>query len=259
MFWTKAGRGRVAYGAVDRTDGWEADLPTEADNLVPSAKRNAGTEAARLGNAFNLPGGRIGLSEHERRFRFEEIIRADGDLMDLLKRLRGLCLPQWRLVAGCLYQTVWNALTGRPAGTGIQDYDVIYFDNDDLSWGAEDAVIQRIAEATSDCVGPVQARNQARVHLWFESRFGVPYSPLKCADDALQRYASVVHAVGVRLEVHDRLDIVAPFGLDDLFAMVIRPNFLLNNADSHNRKAARAQAIWPEVTVLPWNDEASHA
>ena len=199
------------------------------------------------------------MSEDERRFRLEEIIRSDGDLMDLLTRLRGLHLPQWRLVAGCLYQTVWNVLTGRPRGTRIKDYDLIYFDNDDLSWDAEDAVIRRVADATLDCVGPVQVRNQARVHLWSESRFGVSYSPLKCADDALQRYASVVHAVGVRLELHDRFNIVAPFGLDDLFAMVIRPNLVLNNVASHNRKAARAKAVWPEVTVVPWNDEGSHA
>ena len=107
--------------------------------------------------------------------RFESIIRVDPDLMTLLTRLRSVGLPQWRLVAGCLYQTVWNRLTGRPRGTGIKDYDLSYFDADDLSWEAEDAVIRRVGTATQDCVGPVEVRNQARVHLWFEARFGVHY------------------------------------------------------------------------------------
>jgi hypothetical protein len=102
--------------------------------------------------------------------RFELIIRADPGLMRLLVILRELALPQWRLVAGCLYQTVWNVLTGRPRGTGISDYDVIYFDGRDLSWDAEDAVIRRFAAATAGGVGPVEVRNQARVHLWFEQR-----------------------------------------------------------------------------------------
>jgi uncharacterized protein len=128
------------------------------------------------------------------------IIRSDPDLMRLLARLREIRLPQWRLVAGCLYQTVWNVLTGRPRGTGIQDYDPIYFASDDLSWEAEDAVIRSVAAATLGCVGPVEVRNQARVHLWFERRFGVAYPQLSSADEALQRYASMVHAVGVRLE-----------------------------------------------------------
>jgi len=144
------------------------------------------------------------MQQHRRRL--EAIVRADDALMHLLRRLRAADLPQWRLGAGCLYQTVWNVLTALPRGTGIQDYDVIYFDAGDLSWGAEDAVIRRIGEATADCLGPLQVRNQARVHLWFETRFGSPYPPLVCADEALLRYASVVHAVGVRLEADGGLD-----------------------------------------------------
>lgn len=176
--------------------------------------------------------------------------------MHLLQRLRSAGLPQWRLVAGCLYQTVWNVPTDRKRGTGIQDYDVTYFDAGDLSWQAEDAVIRRVADAAADCVGPVQVRNQARVHLWFQDRFGIAYPPLPCADAALCRYASVVHAVGIRLEADGRLDIVAPFGLSDLFAMVIRPNRALANAASHTRKAERARSVWPEVTVVPWESAA---
>ena len=192
----------------------------------------------------------------EQLHRFIAIIRSDPALMRLLVCIRAIGLPQWRLVAGCLYQTVWNVVTGRPPETGIKDYDLIYFD-EDLSWAAEDKVIRRVAEATGGCVGPVQVRNPARVHLWFETRFGTPYPRLSSADEAIRRYASVVHAIGVRLETDDRLDVVAPFGLDDVFAMVIRPNRALDNAASYDRKARRAQAIWPEVTVLPWDAEAA--
>ena len=192
------------------------------------------------------------MGHEAQRQRFEAIVRNDPDLMRLLGQLRMLRLPQWRLVAGCLYQTAWNVITGRPRGTGIRDYDLIYFDATDLSWEAEDAVIRRVAAATADCPAPVEARNQARVHVWFERRFGAQYPPLLCADDALSRYASVVHAVGVRLQDDDTLDIAAPFGLDDLFAMVIRPNRALDNAVSHSSKAARSVALWPQVTVIPW-------
>jgi uncharacterized protein len=153
-------------------------------------------------------------------------------------------------VAGCLYQTVWNVLTNKPARTGIRDYDLIYFDDCDLSWGAEDQVVQRVALRVRHLPAPVEVRNQARVHLWFKQRFGADYTALRCADEALTRYASVVHALGVRLELDGSLDIAAPFGLDDLFNMVIRPNRAIDNAASHEAKAARAKAIWPEVTVI---------
>src|SRR3984893_11284095 len=148
--------------------------------------------------SLSAPAGDVkrGPRPPARNERCEAIVRADPDLMRLLRSIRRIRLPEWRLVAGCLYQTVWNVLTGRPRGTGIQDYDLIYFDNHDLSWEAEDLVIRRVAGAASDCVGPVEVRNQARVHLWFEDRFGVPAPRLSSADEALQRYASVVHAVG---------------------------------------------------------------
>jgi uncharacterized protein len=186
------------------------------------------------------------------RQRFEAVLRDDPGIMHLLSRLRALALPQWRLVAGCLYQTVWNVLTDRPRGTGIEDYDLVYYDGADLTWEAEDAVIRRVSAATRDCVGPVEVRNQARVHLWFAERFGGVYPRLDSADEALGYYASVVHAIGVRLEPDGRLDVVAPFGFDDLFAMRIRPNRILTNAASHVAKAARAKTIWPEVVVEPW-------
>jgi hypothetical protein len=50
------------------------------------------------------------VSAADQRRRFELIIRADPGLMRLLSVRRELALPQWRLVPGCLYQTVWNVL-----------------------------------------------------------------------------------------------------------------------------------------------------
>ena len=47
--------------------------------------------------------------------------------------------------------------------------------------------------------------------------------------------------------------VAAPFGFDDLFAMLIRPNYALDNATAHTSKARRVRSIWPEVTVMPWD------
>lgn len=184
--------------------------------------------------------------------RLDAILRADPDLMRLLTLMRALGLPEWRLVSGAIYQTVWNVLTNRPRGTGIKDYDVIYFDASDLSYAAEDAWIKRVEAVTRALPKPVELRNQARVHLWYEQRFGMAYAPLASADDSLLHYASICQAVAVRLEADDRLDIAAPFGLDDVFDMVIRPNRAKGHARTHAEKAARAVAIWPELRVEAW-------
>jgi len=200
---------------------------------------------------------RLPIKQEEQRRRFEAIVRGDADLVQLLNAARKLRLPQWRIVAGCLYQTTWNVLTNKPARTGIKDYDLIYFDDSDLSWQAEDQVVKRVKARMSDLPAPVEVRNQARVHLWFKKRFGADYAPLRSADESLARYASVVHALGVRLEYDGRLDIVAPFGFDDLFNMVIRPNRAIANEGTYTAKAAHAKAIWQEVVVVPWRRRGS--
>lgn len=187
--------------------------------------------------------------------KLEGLVRADTHLMQLLNVAREADLPQWRVTAGCVYQTVWNALTGRPPGTGIKDYDLIYFDATDLSQETEAATESLIRGKLANFPVPIEVCNQARVHLWFEDFFGIAYPPLSSADEALTRYASTTHAVGLRLLPDDRLDIYAPFGLEDIFAMVLRPNYALPNKATHERKAARAKTLWPELTVIPWDSK----
>ena len=183
----------------------------------------------------------------------ERIVRADLHLMDLLCTAREINLAQCRVVAGCIYQSVWNVLTGRPRGTGINDYDLTYFDASDISEGAEKAFEKSVQSRLPAFPAPIEVRNQARVHLWFEEYFGIAYPPLRSADEAITRYASATHAVGIRLLKDDQLDVFAPFGLEDIFAMVIRPNYALPNRETHERKAARAKSMWPEVTIVPWD------
>ena len=64
------------------------------------------------------------------------------------------------------FQNVWNTVEWRAPGNGIKDYDLFYFDDADLSWDAEDRVIQRAASLFADLDATVEVRNQARVHLW---------------------------------------------------------------------------------------------
>jgi hypothetical protein len=95
----------------------------------------------------------------------------------------------------------------------------------------------------------VEVRNQARVHLWFEDHFGEPYTPLSSTDEALSRFVAPAFAVGVRLEATGRLSIAAPFGLEDVFAMRLRPNPNRPLARGWTKATQSAQARWPEVTI----------
>ena len=183
--------------------------------------------------------------------RLDAIVRASPRLMRVLTVARGLDLPDWRVVSGAIYQTAWNALTGRHADYGIRDFDLFYFDAADISYEAEDVVIRAAAKAFPRDLAPlVEVRNQARVHLWFEDHFGEAYAPLSCSDEAIGRFVAPVFAVGVRLEGDGRLDVAAPFGLGDLFAMRIRPNPSRPLARGWGKVVESAKSRWPELTIV---------
>ena len=182
----------------------------------------------------------------------QDVIRTSPLLMEVLGCLRSIALPDGWLVSGAIYNTVWNVLTGRPPLTGIKDIDIFYWDDSDLSYEAEDAVIKRGEVAFAQLPLPVQIRNQARVHLWYESHFGQPYPPLASSREAIDRFASTTHAVAARLDATGEIEIYAPYGLNDLFSFRIAPNRMMDNSRTHMEKGARARSVWPEVTVVPW-------
>jgi uncharacterized protein len=175
----------------------------------------------------------------------------------ILDRMGRLGVADWWLTSGCLVQTVWNGLYGHPPDHGILDYDVFYFDPD-TGWDAEDAVIRRAARLFADLPVRVQIRNQARVPLWYEEKFGVRYPPVRTASDGIDRFPCATTSVGLRRE-GEGFRIHAPYGLDLLLQGVLLPNTTLWVPGVYAAKAARWRAVWPELVLVPWPEGAGGA
>jgi len=168
----------------------------------------------------------------------------------IAEKLFELALPDAWLVSGCLVQTVWNGLTNRAADYGINDYDVFYFDPD-TSWAAEDAVIRKLHDAFAHLNVKVEARNQARVHLWYAEKHGLPYPQLACSTEGIDRFLTKNTRIGIR-RTRDGYEVYAPDGFDDAAGLIVRPNPGPNfSAANYAAKAARWKKLWPEITVLP--------
>lgn len=177
--------------------------------------------------------------------------------VEVLARAATLKLPGWYLTAGCVFQTVWNVVTDRPPTAGIKDYDLFYFDDSDLSWDAENEVIQAGHATFCDLAADVEIRNEARVHLWYEHHFGVPCAPHTSTEAAIDSFAATTCCLGVRLNEDDRWRIYAPHGLADVFNLVVRPNPVLAPRTVYETKSRRWREYWPELTVLPWPEGGS--
>ena len=183
--------------------------------------------------------------------RLRNILLGDPVMSRALDRAMDLDLPDWKIVSGAVYNTVWNALTGKPSGYGIKDIDLFYFDPD-TSWEAEDREIKR-AEALFPPNPPVEVRNQARVHLWYEGKFGYAIPPLASTDHSIANFAAITHAVGVSLDSEGAFQVCAPYGLEAIFDLRMVPNPGHPNRVTYEAKAARAKEMWPEITVEPWS------
>ncbi|MFN2099017.1 nucleotidyltransferase family protein [Altererythrobacter sp. MF3-039] len=173
----------------------------------------------------------------------------------LLDRLAAIALPDCFLVAGCLFQPVWNGLSGRDPGAGIKDYDVFYFDKDDLSVKSEAAVEEAVRHATIDLEIKVDVKNQARVHLWYEEKFGPGYPQLISARDGIQRYLVVCTCIGIEVGSEE---VYAPFGFAEIESGTLRMNPINPRPDLFRAKARSYQSRWPWLTIVdPDGDEAS--
>jgi len=171
---------------------------------------------------------------------FLRLIRRNEVNAAILDRLPALEAPQAHLVAGALFQTVWNVQSGRPPAAGIRDYDLFYWDAD-TSYAAEDAVIGRAAALFSDLDAPIEVRNQARVHLWFEQKHGLTRPPILSAREGIRQFLVECTCVGVDA----RGDLYAPCGLADLAAGVLRPNPHNHTPGLYAAKVADYRVRWP--------------
>lgn len=172
-------------------------------------------------------------------------------LREVLEAAAGVMPPDWYLGAGCIAQTVWNYSSGRDLMAGIKDLDLVYFDATDLSAETENAYIQRVREQVSGVAVHIDVKNEARVHLWYEKRFGYPIEPYSSLEDAINTWPTTATSIGVRRSRGEAV-VYAPYGLNDLFAMVVRPNKQQITREVYEAKVRHWLESWPSLQIIPW-------
>ncbi|WP_438446524.1 nucleotidyltransferase family protein [Gorillibacterium sp. sgz5001074] len=183
--------------------------------------------------------------------RLVEVIQESDFLCKVFSNASLLGLNQYYVGAGCITQTVWNYLTNRPLTYGIDDIDIVYFDDQNLSYEAEKAVTERVINCFGNIQIKVDVKNQARVHLWYENKFGIKTSPYLSLEQAIDTWPTSATALGVR-NTSGNWQVYAPFGLDDLFTLTLRANKHLISEEIYYNKVAKWTSKWPELRVISW-------
>ncbi len=185
------------------------------------------------------------MDDTVRRQQVIDLIAADGQAMAILRAVRGLGLRDWAIGAGFVRNRVWDWLSGTPDRTPFADIDVLYHDPSDVRVESEKQMEQRLRAAMPN-VPPWSVKNQARMH-WRNG--DLPYAS---TEDALRFWLETPTCVAVRLEGDDTLTLLAPHGLEDLFALAVRPTPSGRRQHDAYRRRMREKnwtTRWPRLRI----------
>ncbi|GEN59079.1 hypothetical protein ANI02nite_09630 [Acetobacter nitrogenifigens DSM 23921 = NBRC 105050] len=185
--------------------------------------------------------------------RLDRLIFMNPSLRSVLRAWSDIDLKDCWLVAGCLAQTVWNEKFRLPLEHGVSDLDLVYFDSTDLSAQSEQRNSERVRRVLSDLPLWVDVKNEARVHVWYEEKFGYPIAPYRSVRDAIDTFPTTATAVGVR-PAEGGVEIYAPFGLTDMFGGIVRANKRQITAQIYEAKVSRWLSHWPNLHIVPWDE-----
>lgn len=180
------------------------------------------------------------------------ILLQNKTLKEILEKLSKSNLKNYYVTAGAINQTIFNYYHDYELNYGIKDYDIVYFDND-LSYEKEDKIIKEISSILKDIDVLCDIKNEARVHIWYKDKFGIERLPYSSVEDAISRFGATITCIGVRVE-NNNLKVFAPYGLNDIFSMIIRPVKGDFTEEQYQLRCEKWKNKWPLLRIIPWNE-----
>lgn len=183
--------------------------------------------------------------------RLIDMVQASAWFMAALTAARELRLLSWCIGAGAVRNLVWDNLHGFTKPSSLADVDLAYFEPDDLTSERDEELRGALAAKLAHV--PWEVTNQAAVHHWFESYFGHAVAPLQSLPEAVASWPEYATAVGITLLDDHTIEVMAPHGLQDLFALVVRRNPARVSVATYRERVAQKRYAerWPKVRVVP--------
>lgn len=182
-----------------------------------------------------------------------KLVENDEWMMDILRAVKTLNLPDWWIGAGFVRSKVWDSLHEYKVRTPIPDIDVIYFDPNDFSKeeSVQDTTKQEIEyEKKLGRLIPKtnwSVTNQARMHLFHN------HQPYLNSEQALAQWVETATCVGVRLDKTDNAILTSPRGIEDLVNLILRPTPGSYKDDTFFKERVEKKAWctkWPKLKVV---------
>ena len=132
-----------------------------------------------------------------------EFIATQTAMVEILRTVEALCLPDCWVGAGFVRNPIWDALHDFPWSASYTDVDVVYFDAAEIDPERDSQIEARLAISIPGA--PWSVKNQARMHF----QNGDP--PYADAAEAVRHWPETCTAIAART-LDARIELLAPFG-----------------------------------------------
>nr|WP_160155453.1 nucleotidyltransferase family protein [Geobacillus sp. TFV-3] len=169
-----------------------------------------------------------------------QLIKEDEWMMDILRAVKSLNLPDWWVCAGFVRSKIWDVLHDFKERTLIPDIDVIYFDDTNMEELEEKKLEIRLRNILPNI--PWSVKNEARMHVVNN----IP--PYSSSVDAISKFPETATSLGVKLDEKDDIILVAPWGVDDVINLEVKPT-------PYFKESKELSKIYEErITKKNWKD-----
>ncbi|WP_299673451.1 nucleotidyltransferase family protein [uncultured Tenacibaculum sp.] len=176
---------------------------------------------------------------------FVKIIQNDKWMIQVLKIVRDLKLNDSWIGAGFVRNKIWDKKQKKNR-TLLNDIDVIYFDKINSEKEFDLQIEYRLNKINSSYNWSV--KNQARMHLRNSH-----HEYLNCYE-AISFWPETATAIAIRLNLKDQIEYIAPYGLEDLFNLVVQPTPQFD-LTTYNTRILKKEWIktWPKLKISNGN------
>ncbi|MCF7486749.1 nucleotidyltransferase family protein [Vibrio sp. A2-1] len=181
--------------------------------------------------------------------KLKNLIQQVPELIETANVCREVGLPNFYIAGGAITQIIWNDIENKPLLDQVKDFDVVYFNS--TSAITEDEFKNRIRSGLSHCVD-VDVKNQATIHEHYAKKFGCFIQPYYRVEQGIESWLSAF-AIGFTLDDSGDIKLFAPYGVEDAFDMLIKPNKRAMTEANYNKMTTGYKARWQQVKVLPWD------
>ena len=147
------------------------------------------------------------------------ILSSDKRIYTALEIVRTLELNDCWIGAGFIRNKIWDHLHNINTEMDSSDVDVIFYDHENTSLEYEHQLENTLKDLNPSY--PWSVKNQARMQL----KYSLDYST---SLEAISYWPETATCIAARLNNHNTIEIIAPYGCDDLLDLILIPSPKIN-------------------------------